>query len=167
MNVRFKIQRVLLASVRADLSRPHPFASERVGFISAGLASAGNDLLVLAREFQALDDDEYLQDPSYGALMGPDAIRRALQTAITTGSAMFHVHQHHGTGVPYFSPLDLTENDKFVPDFFKVAPKMAHGTIVLSSNAASGQIWFSGNKPHQAIQDFVEVGAPMRKWSGR
>jgi hypothetical protein len=40
MNIRFKITSALLATVRIDLRRPHPFAHERVGFVAAGLAAA-------------------------------------------------------------------------------------------------------------------------------
>ena len=79
MTAHFKITRRLLESVRRDLERPHPFAYERVGFISAGLSSAEDDLWVLARSHRAVADDDYLRDPSVGAMMGPEAIRKAIQ----------------------------------------------------------------------------------------
>ena len=127
MKVRFKITTALLASIRTDLRRPHPFAHERVGFISAGLSAVVDGLLVLAREYRPVADDEYLDDPTVGAMMGPDAIRNALQWALQDGVALFHVHTHGGRGIPGFSKIDLRENAKFLPDFFKVAPQCAHG----------------------------------------
>ena len=45
MKVCFKITTVLLTAIRSDLRRPHPFAHERVGFISAGLTAVGDGLL--------------------------------------------------------------------------------------------------------------------------
>lgn len=64
MNIRFKITSALLATVRIDLRRPHPFAHERVGFLAAGLAAAHDELLILARDYRPVRDDEYLRDPS-------------------------------------------------------------------------------------------------------
>ena len=165
MKARFKITTALLTAIRSDLRRPHPFAYERVGFISAGLSAVGDDLLVLAREYRPVADDEYLNDPTVGAMMGPDAIRNALQWALQDGVAMFHVHTHAGHGIPCFSGIDLRENAKFVPDFFKVSPQCAHGAIVLSDTAAHGLIWVGRSQPNHFITSFVEVGVPLRKWS--
>ena len=36
MKIHIKIAEALLAQVRADLHRRHPFAFERVGFLTAG-----------------------------------------------------------------------------------------------------------------------------------
>ena len=165
MKVGFKITTALLTAIRSDLRRPHPFAHERVGFISAGLSTVSEGLLVLAREYQPVADDEYLDDPAVGAMMGPDAIRNALQWALQDGVALFHVHTHGGRGIPGFSEIDLRENAKFVPDFFKVAPQCAHGAIVLSDSAAHGLVWFGRSRPNQVMTSFIEVGVPLRKWS--
>lgn len=166
MKTRFKVTSTLLALIRHDLARPHPFAHERVGFISAGLSAAGDHLLILAREYRPLMNDDYLRDLSVGAMMGPNAIRGALQWAMESGGAMFHVHAHGGVGLPDFSTVDLCENAKFILDFFKVAPQSAHGAIVLSDDVAKGQLWFNRDGPHEFIQDFSEVGIPILKWSG-
>lgn len=165
MKIKFKITRSLLSAIRLDLMRPHAFAHERVGFISGGLSSMDDDLLVLAREFRPVDDEDYLPDTSVGAMMGPNAIRAALQWSLETGGALFHVHTHGGRGVPGFSGVDLRENQKFVPDFFKVTPQCVHGAIVLSDTAAHGQVWISRTSTFQFISGFTEVGIPLRKWS--
>ena len=165
MKVRFKITTALLTAIRSDLRRPHLFAPERVGFISAGLSAFGDGLLVLVREYRPVADDEYLHDPTVGAMMGPDAIRNALQWALQDGVGLFHVHTHGGRGIPGFSGIDLRENAKFVPDFFKVAPQCAHGAIVLSDTAAHGLIWVGRSRPNHFITSFIEVGVPLRKWS--
>ena len=117
------------------------------------------------REYRPVADEEYLDDPRVGAMMGPDAIRNALQWALRDGVALFHVHSHGGQGIPGFSQIDLRENARFVPDFFKVAPQCAHGAIVLSDNAAHGLIWFGLSRPRDVIYSFVQVGVPLRKWS--
>ena len=166
MTVQFKITRQLLQDIRRDLARPHHFAHERVGFISAGLSSADDDLWVLARAYRPVVDEEYLRDPSVGAMMGPEAIRKAIQWALSDGVAIFHVHTHGGRGRPGFSGIDLREQAKFVPSFFQVTRKCPHGALVLSDNSAFGNIWLDGRKSGEPITGFEEVGAPLNAWSG-
>jgi hypothetical protein len=164
MNIRFKITSPLLGAIRADLRRPHQFAHERVGFISAGLAAAHDELLIFARGYEPVRDDEYLRDDHVGAMMSEQAIRRARQQAKDTSAAIFHVHTHGGHGVPGFSGVDNRENARFIPNFVSVAPQCVHGAIVLSDTAAFGQVWIgrAGSRPF--ITRFNEVGMPIRNW---
>lgn len=164
MNVRFKIGAKLLGEVRRDLHRPHPFAHERVGFISAGLATYDGGVLVLAREYRPVADKDYVEDRAVGAMMAPEAIRKTQEWALLQRVAIFHVHSHGGSGIPSFSGVDLQENPKFVPDFLKVAPQNLHGAIVLSNNAAFGQFWVKRNISAEDLTDFVEVGSALRHW---
>jgi hypothetical protein len=164
MKIRFKITSALLADIRADLRRPHAFAHERVGFITAGLAAAHDELMILARGYEPLRDDEYLPDPRVGAMMGEQAIRRARQRAMDSGAALFHVHTHGGSGVPGFSGVDNRENARFVPNFVSVAPQSVHGAIVLSNTAAFGQVWIGREGPQRFIARFSEIGMPIKNW---
>lgn len=164
MKVLFKITTDLLTQMRNDLERPHAFAHERVGFISAGVASVGRDIIVLARGYRAVNDEDYIDDRSVGAMMGREAIRKALEWAMQQGHAVFHVHTHGGHGIPGFSGVDIRENRKFIPDFFKVAPKCVHGALVLSDTAARGQVWLERHGRDYPIDDFVQVGASLVKW---
>lgn len=166
MNITFKITTPLLEKIRTDLRRRHHFAYERVGFISAGLSIAhGDNILVLAREYQTVSDDDYLPDPTVGALIGSEAIRKALQWSITKGNAIFHVHSHGGIGKPSFSGIDLRENSKFILDFLKVSPQLLHGALVLSNDSATGLVAFQRQHPYAPINRFIEVGGPIKKWS--
>jgi hypothetical protein len=167
MKVRFKITTSLLSAMRADLCRPHEFAYERVGFILGGAARCASGSVVLAREYRPVADDDYLPDESVGAMMGPGAIRKAMEWALMNHVSIFHVHSHGGRGVPRFSAVDARESAKFVPDFLKVAPELIHGAIVLSDDAAVGRCWVSGNAGAQDVNEFVEVGMPLRKWGAR
>lgn len=164
MIVRFKATRGLLQGIREDLERPHAFAYERVGFVAAGVSLGAGELLVLARNYRPVADEDYLHDPSVGAMMGPEAIRKALQWSMTERVAIFHVHTHRGRGLPGFSGVDLREQAKFMPNFFQVAPQCPHGALVLSDDRAVGHIWLDANKPAEAITCFVEVGVPLTIW---
>jgi hypothetical protein len=164
MKIRFKITSALLATIRIDLRRPHAFARERIGFIGAGLAAARDELLILAREYRPVRDDEYLRDPSVGAMIGDQAIRRARQWAMDERVAIFHVHTHGGRGIPGFSGIDVRENARFVPNFVSVTPMCVHGAIVLSDTAAYGQVWLGRTSLQPFIAAFSEVGMPIRTW---
>lgn len=165
MMIHFKIASPLLATVQADLHRRHAFASERVGFIAAAMSWAAAELILVAYDYHPVADEDYLDDPSVGAMMGPDAIRKALQVSMNDGCATFHVHTHGGPGVPGFSPVDLRENDKFGPGFFKVTPQRPHGAVVLSNTAARGAVWLRKNDRPAPIDKFSVVGSPLRIWS--
>lgn len=164
MNTVFKISRQLLRRIRSDLDRPHLFAAERVGFIAAGLAARQDGITVLAQAYRPLADDEYLPDSRVGAMMGAEAIRKALQWALKGRLAIFHVHAHMGGGIPGFSGIDIREHDRFVPNFFGVAANRAHGAIVLSEDAAFGRVWTSSSTAGQPINSFVETGSYLRRW---
>lgn len=83
MKTAFRIDRTLLNRVHSDLDRKHAFAAERVGFIACRTARADGGMLLLAQEYLAVADEdyEYDPDPAVGAMMGPAAIRKALQHA--------------------------------------------------------------------------------------
>jgi hypothetical protein len=168
MTIIFRARTDLLENIRADLDRPHRFAKERVGFIicNAGRLSNGG-IAILAMDFDTVADEDYLSNPRFGALMGPAAIRKALQRAYNDGKAdlsVFHVHMHGQRGVPEFSNIDDRESRRFVPDFFNVAPDMPHGAIVLSRNNACGYCWATPGAPPVAIDRFASVGAPLKLW---
>lgn len=168
MKLIFRIPGPLLLEIRADLARPHDFAAERVGFISCNVASLSDGgILILARTFHQVDDDDYLDDHRVGAMMGPDAIRKALQLAYKLPTALFHVHVHEHRGTPWFSRTDLSENANFVPDFWHVRPTFPHGAIVLSLDSMAGMCWIPGKPKPLRIQDFARIGAPMQLIRGQ
>jgi len=160
MNIIFRCTRRFLEEVRHDLARPHRFAAERVGFISVRPAATARSLVLIAEAYHPVADQDYLDDPSVGAMMGPEAIRKALDIALLQNVGVFHVHMHEHSGRSGFSGTDLREQTKFVPDFFTICPTMPHGAIVLSRDLAAGRVWLS---PSQLlpINELNVVGSPM------
>lgn len=159
IEIRFSQQ--LFESIHADLSRPHAFAAERVGFIAcASGKSDDGGLILLAESYLPVEDEHYVDNPKAGATMGPSAIRSALQFAYNRPVSMYHIHRHEHRGVPRFSGIDLRESRIFVPDFFKVQPHRSHGVIVLSHDSATGLCWNPGMPNPITIQKFVVVGRP-------
>lgn len=161
MKVTFKITRQLLAGVRADLRRPHAFAAERVGWLRCRVADSPAGLLVLAHDYVPVEDGDYVHDWTVGARMSSAAIRKALQVALNTKVAMFHVHLHDHPGWTRFSRVDEAETAKFVPDFWHVRPELPHGALVLSRDWAVGLCWYPYGEVVN-INEIVVVGAPIK-----
>lgn len=164
MRVLFKITSPLVESVREDLVRPHEFAAERVGFLICGVGRLQpNGLIILAHDYHPVANDDYVDDPSVGALMGSEAIRKAMQLAYNSKVAMFHVHLHDHTGCPWPSSTDRREAAKFVPDFWHVRPEMPHGTVIVSRNSLSGRCWYP-NHPSPISFSEARIVGPRLVW---
>ena len=108
MTVHLKIDGRLLDTVRQDLHRPHPFAYERVGFFTAGVADLGDRLLLLVRDYTPVADADYEIDRKVGAKIGSAAMRKAVQSAYRPAATLLHVHTHGGQGKPGFSGVTWT-----------------------------------------------------------
>ena len=162
--IRCKMNEQLFLDIQQDLHRQHPFAFERVGFIGAGLALHGSHCTLLAHSYVPVADEDYLDDPSVGAMIGPNAMHKAMAWAFEKNIALFHIHSHGGRGIPGFSGVDISESNKFIPDFFKVRPEKPHGAIVLSNTHAFGRVWLTSSSTPQAIGEFHLIGARTSKW---
>lgn len=161
MNIVFRVSETLLADVRADLVRPHPFAHERVGFIAARAAAGHEKLVIIATEYFPVPDHEYVHDQTMGAVLGQEALRKALEVALLKPVGMFHVHMHTLPSRLWFSTIDLREQQRFVPDFFKVQSKLPHGAIVLSPTAIAGRAWLARDTAWP-ITEFNIVGSRVK-----
>lgn len=164
MKKSLRITEQLLNAIHKDLSRRHPFALERVGFISCKHATLPDGMIFIAEKYLPVADEDYLESRSAGAMMGSDAIRKALQFAYNEPVSMFHVHRHEHIGKPRFSLLDIKESAKFVPDFWKVRPELDHGAIVLSRDSAYGLAWDRELGKPQELSEINVIGRPLWKF---
>lgn len=168
MRATIRIRSADLADMRADLARRHPFAWERVGFLTASATASADQLLLLVRGYLPVDDDDYVDGSGVGAEIGSEAFRKALQWAYRPRSALIHVHTHHGHGRPGFSGVDLRSGFQFVPSFFTTIPRMPQGMVVLSNDSATGLIWLSEDQAPVQVENFTQVGVGYRRdWSER
>lgn len=168
MRTVMKFTQVLLDRIVNDLRRPHEFAYERVGFITCryGRAASGT-LLILAHAYHPVADENYIDDPGFGALIDGNALRNALQLALTFPVGLFHVHLHDFKGTPRPSKIDEVETDRFVPDFVNIRPSVPHGAVILSADSISGNVWTSRYRGPKSIAKFQIVGTNVRTIGGR
>ncbi|MFC3052387.1 hypothetical protein [Kordiimonas pumila] len=165
MNIRLKIPTGLFDKIRSDLKRPHFFAHERVGFLTAGVAQTSEaNINLFAREYFPVADEDYEVSHSVGAQIGSNAIRKGLQSAYKDKSALIHIHTHGGMGIPNFSSVDLKSGKNFVPSFFNLLPQVPHGLGVLSNNAIRLLAWVNKELPPQVVREVVEVGSVLKKY---
>ncbi|MCJ0766126.1 hypothetical protein [Variovorax terrae] len=165
MKTHIKIAGPLLSAIRADLHRRHPFAFERVGFLTAGARWTGDgDLVLLCRDYQPVVDEDYERSSSVGARIGSNAMRKVLQAAYQHKSAILHIHTHGGRGRPEFSAVDLNSARDFVPGFFNALPQMPHGIVVLSNDSARCLLWTGPKDRPRHVDGFQQVGAPLIKF---
>jgi hypothetical protein len=162
MKVTLKIDGRMLDDVRRDLARPHAFAHERVGFLTAGASAIGPELMLMVRDYRPVDDADYEHDPRVGAKIGSAAMRKAVESAYRPPAVLLHIHTHGGFGRPGFSQVDLRSADDFVPGFFETTPRMPHGLLVLSDNSACGLLWLAGARPPVDINTFIRIDAPLQ-----
>jgi hypothetical protein len=161
MKLLFRATEPFMTGVRHDLERKHPFAHERIGFITIRAAAGADHLLLLAEDYYPVADEDYVDDPRVGARIGQEALRKALNLALLNPVGVFHVHMHLVPERLWFSRIDLTEQLNYVPDFFKVRSTMPHGAIVLSPHSEAGQAWVNAREI-VPIAEFHTVGPRIR-----
>jgi hypothetical protein len=162
MTAEIRISRQLVERIQADLRRRHPFAHERVGFLTCKTAALPDDgVLMIPTSYYPLRDDEYVESDEVGAMMGEEAIGRAMQLAYRGRESIVHVHEHGHLGQPGFSKIDVTEGRAFMPDFFNASPRQPHGLLVLSRDYATALVWRPG-RVSDCRAAVTIVGAPVR-----
>jgi hypothetical protein len=164
MTVELRLTRDLLERLHADLARPHPFASERVTFMScrpAALRAGG--IVLLGVDIHPVRDEDYERDDTVGAMLGSGAFRQILQFAYNNPASILHVHRHEHRGRPWFSDVDLQEAQKYIPDFWKVRSGYLHGILVLSHDSSAGLIWMPHASGQTRLSRINVAGTPVQE----
>jgi hypothetical protein len=121
-------------------------------------------LLSMVHAYHPVSDEDYIDDPRYGALINGNAFRKAMQLAYQNNVGLLHAHLHPHRGLPAPSATDLRETHKFVPDFFNVRPELPHGTLILSYDHASGRMWSPSDRKPYDVSRITVVGAPITEY---
>lgn len=163
MTIQLRIPRLLCENMRADLVRPHRFATERVGFARVMTGTIGDGKVLLLTSYRPVPDDLYIDDPDVGARIGGDAIRNAMQDVLDGGGryGLFHVHMHLRKGHTGMSRTDSAEIPKLVQSFRNVGTKATHGLLILTPDRAFSLALLPGSDTLLPVNKVIVVGYPM------
>ena len=165
MKVAIKMTGPLYREIVHDLSRRHPFAAERVGFVFGRIGTLTEHAkLICLNRYHSIPDEQYVQDETVGARIGSDALTWAMQ-ALHHGrpvkEGIFHFHIHPYQGETNMGRTDRRELPKLIPGFQSVAREAPHGIIILSSDHGSGWVWLPGTKEPLPADTFSVIGSPL------
>lgn len=165
MKTEIKLNGALYAEIIQDLTRPHPFAAERVGFVfcrRGSLADQGS--LILLTRYHSIPDNQYIDDPAVGARIGSEAMTWAMQAVYHGRPAregIFHIHLHGHRGETGMSGTDAREIPRLMPGFQSVGREAPHGIIILSADHGSGWVWLRGSAEPVHADCVSVIGAPV------
>lgn len=162
MKMSMKVPRSLFDQMVTDLSRPHPTAFERVGFAfgRTGVLSADHTLILLY-DYLLVADDNYIPDETVGAKINANAIREAMQKAMSDRACAFHVHAHHLPGRLGFSRTDLGGLTRLVPSFQAASPGLPHGAFLIGPRSCTAIAWPPKSQHAVQVSAITIVGFPM------
>lgn len=161
MKTHLRIPRQIYQLMMADLGRPHSHAYERIGFCKIRLGSRGAATqYLLVTGYWPVADDQYIEDEYSGARINSTAIRTALQTSLTTGDGILHVHMHDFPGLPRFGKMDLEEIPRIVESLRNINHDMPHGMLVLGPKLATANAVLPGGGVLQKVDRITVVGHP-------
>lgn len=160
MNPRIKISAELLHRMLLDLERPHPFAWERVGFLSCCQVLDSIAPLLICYDYHSVPDDGYLNDKKCGARIDEGAIQSAMQRVLDKGHAQLWVHTHGRKFRTTPSQIDRDEAPKVVKSIANVDSSLCNGWAVMSEREATGQILLPGRGLVE-VNELTVIGWPM------
>lgn len=169
MTAHIRLLKSLYERVLADLQRPHPFASERVGFLLARMGTAANDThLIFLVDYLPVPDDQYLPttDLAIGAEISSAAIRNTMQRVMSTGEGAFHAHLHEHLGRPRFSRVDMKDLPLLAQSFQCASPVSAHGGFLFSKDDCTASIWLPGQSDPVTAGKISVIGYPLQFHGG-
>lgn len=161
LGVNFRIPKKLKEIIFTDLSRSHNHAYERVGFVLTKTHWIGNRAIILAYDYKAVVDEDYIRDDNVGARINSKAIKNALEIAYFENCGIFHVHSHNHFGKPTESQSDVEGIRPMMKSISIINKKQLFGYVILSQNSALCNVKSLDDKSFLEASLYSEVGYPM------
>ena len=163
--IEVRIPRPLYGEMLADLRRRHSYAGERVGFAFGKLGDLSErGKLVLFTRYRPLDDLNYVDDPTVGAMISEQGMAEAMSDVYKSRRAkegIFHVHLHEHIGPTRMSRTDSAGLPPMIPGFASISGSAPHGILILSKDHGSAWVRVPGEKCLEVATRIVIVGAPL------
>ncbi len=133
-----RIPNAIYQRMKGDLSRPHPYALERVGYLFTKPTTCTT---LECSDYLPVPDSFYVDDSSVGAHLDHRAIVLAMKRADHKNEGVLHVHAHGGFGMPTFSPVDLGSHEVYLRSFRNANSHVTHGVLLLSEDSLVARVW--------------------------
>jgi molybdopterin/thiamine biosynthesis adenylyltransferase len=157
-SITFKIPKALKEKIDFDLSRKHSHAYERVGFVLTKTYKTNNNLIILAYDYEPVDDENYIVDEEVGAKINSKAIKNSIELAHSNNCGVFHVHKHEHSGKPIESKSDIDGINPLIKSVSNIN-KEAFGYVIFSQDSALCKV--IQDNEFTEVNTYSEVGYPM------
>lgn len=148
-----------LAALR-DLLFDRP-GIEGAAFLLCGQSRSENVTKLVANAVVPIAETDFLRRERCGLSISSTALMRIAKLAQYEGLSIVFAHSHPD-GIPDFSEQDDREEARLLPFLQTRVPGRVHGTLVLTTDGASGRLY----APHCLAADAVIViGDRIRQWS--
>lgn len=163
IKVKYRIPKVIYQQMLTDLRRPHEHAYERIGFLfTKSKLISKNTYLITSYSYHPVADGNYIEDETVGARINSNAIRSAMQQALTDECGVFHVHLHNQKGKPGMSWTDEEGIPPMIESLANVAPMQCHGIMILSNDSIYIDIKAPDNNNYIQPELISIVGYPAK-----
>lgn len=139
MKTQFKDE--LLNEAAKDLSRPHPFAFERVGYL---LGEIKDEILIL-NEWMSFEDFYYEENEEVGARIGFEGMTLLIKKVFNSKKHFFHTHLHEFQAIPSFSGVDMRSLLEVTPSLFDFSGTGPHGAFLIGRESSKLIFWNERN----------------------
>ncbi|MFC4765791.1 hypothetical protein [Effusibacillus consociatus] len=156
-----RMHKTIYQRMKGDLSRPHPHAWERVGYV---FIRPTQGTVLEATDYVPVPDEFYVRDSSVGAHVDHRAIALAMKRADHGNEGVLQVHEHGGKGIPQFSPVDYESHPVYLRSFQNANPRVTHGFLLLSENSMVARVWRPGVRQAFEIYSYKITGHGFFDW---
>lgn len=161
-HIILKIPKSTYELIKKDLDRSHPFAFERVGFLSTKMTRADEDFVVVtATGYTPIEDDDYIDDEEVGAKINEHSIHQAMRKILSSQHGCLHVHLHKHKGPTHPSFTDLSSLPQVAKAFHNANPETACGYLILSEDSFFCNMSVTSEFKLSPVSQVSVVGSPM------
>jgi molybdopterin-synthase adenylyltransferase len=139
--------------------------AESAGVLFCREVRGRTQIKLLASEFLAYADGDYLERGADKLVIDPVAVNDRIQRAKRLDLSIVQVHTHPLSENADFSPTDLNGESEMLPVFHRRVPNRHHGSLVLGRNYSSARIY--DNDLNASSVRIIAVGKDVQHLDAR
>jgi hypothetical protein len=139
-------------------------AHENVAFCLVSHFQEGPDTVLLVRHVIALEESDYTDDATVGAMWQGRAMLPVIELAMNENLGILLVHAHAFGSPPRLSLTDLETTHRLLPMFQRRVPTRPHGSIVVSTGNAGGVVALPNGHAVSVDVSVTWLGSSIIQW---